>query len=514
MGKVGSYGTTTLTGDEEITLKQGSATYRSAIDDLAVTATGGSEARTLADWMVIVAPQEAGVNVLAYIPVELWAGISAGTNTTDLKTYFDTALTAATGGELFLPAGRYLIDLSTDVNLTLPTGTTLRGVGSGAVIAVKIAAVSSVQRRLFRVFSGNLDTKFADLKIEVDSIDHTSSILEVWRTNGDGSGLIIENVDVDGGMVEAAGARNWNVYAVSTSADTGYSDVLVSGGKWENIQYGWVKTNVAVSTHRNITFRNVVFDQIFGETLSFNSPAGILSDVTVDGCQFGDNVTRSVSGTNPLHVAFASVDNFKVTDCTFKGEGLPVHIEEGCDTFLLDGLLMEVTHIDDDGIRILDNDIAGPDVSPRNGVIGSANVKGVGKATSTGVGLYFVHDGSGAAPSENVIVRGPVVIAGFDLGVAVSNETTTNDISGVMVVDCNIGIHANAGVEWVHDNVIIDCPIGLFATGGGQFGMHRFVDVADPFDEDSGTTSMGYPTSASGLVAGQIWANSGILTVA
>jgi hypothetical protein len=51
MGKVGSYDLAHgLTGSEEITIKQRAGTRRAAIKDLKVTATGGTTARTLAEW--------------------------------------------------------------------------------------------------------------------------------------------------------------------------------------------------------------------------------------------------------------------------------------------------------------------------------------------------------------------------------------------------------------------------------------------------------------------------------
>lgn len=55
MGKVGSYNLASrLTGAEEITLKQGTTTYRSAINDLSITPTGSSTQRTLAEWMASI----------------------------------------------------------------------------------------------------------------------------------------------------------------------------------------------------------------------------------------------------------------------------------------------------------------------------------------------------------------------------------------------------------------------------------------------------------------------------
>jgi hypothetical protein len=63
-----------------------------------------------------------GVNVFRYIPPSEWAAIIAGTSTTDLKTYLQTALTAESN--LIFPDGLY----NTSVALIPKVGAKLRGI--------------------------------------------------------------------------------------------------------------------------------------------------------------------------------------------------------------------------------------------------------------------------------------------------------------------------------------------------------------------------------------------------
>lgn len=74
------------------------------------------------------------VNVLRYIPPALWPAIVAGTSTTELTTYAQTAvdfLTGIGGGVLFFPAGLFLLG-----NVKARNKVKVRGVRGGTVLKV------------------------------------------------------------------------------------------------------------------------------------------------------------------------------------------------------------------------------------------------------------------------------------------------------------------------------------------------------------------------------------------
>lgn len=54
-------------------------------------------------------PNTSAVNVLDFIPSNLWAGIKDGTNTTDLSSYIQDAIDAVNKGTVRFPNGTYKI---------------------------------------------------------------------------------------------------------------------------------------------------------------------------------------------------------------------------------------------------------------------------------------------------------------------------------------------------------------------------------------------------------------------
>src|SRR3990167_1026413 len=67
--------------------------------------------------------------ILGWIPTASWAGILAGTNTDDLSSYVDNAVTDAAGAAIYWPAGTYYCNV-----LDLPSNTHFYGDGEATII--------------------------------------------------------------------------------------------------------------------------------------------------------------------------------------------------------------------------------------------------------------------------------------------------------------------------------------------------------------------------------------------
>lgn len=78
--------------------------------------------------------------VLGWIPPAQWAGIAAGTDTTDLTTYIAQALTDCAGAKLYFPAGTYYCNVT-----QLPSNTHIFGDGEATVIRAKTTTTSTLK---------------------------------------------------------------------------------------------------------------------------------------------------------------------------------------------------------------------------------------------------------------------------------------------------------------------------------------------------------------------------------
>lgn len=452
-------------------------------DQLTVTATGSDTGRTLADRFAD------SVNVLDHIPYVYHAGIRAGTNTTDLRSYIQLALTAGAGGKVVFPYGTYRVDLSTDVALTPAAGTKIEGMGPGTIIEVVVAAGMAVQRRLWQMTNDNVG--FADMKITVSSAD-TGSYVEIWRINTNGENLDIVDVDVDGGMEESGGSANWFTYILSGGSNSaGFSSIGVRGGEWQKAAYGFIVANASTGAFASIQLVGIDLHDFFYETLTFNVPAGTISDVSVVGCLFSAHQGYTISVSQPINLAAASVENFVVVGNNFSGPGLAIQLENNCVGFVISGNNIETANVDDDGIFVTDNDV-GHSMTyyrPQRGSISGNTVRGVGKSTSTGVGIYFVWNGTGDAPADNIVCTGNLV-SGYEYGISSSDEEESIVIAENVIEACSVGVFSNVGVGNIARNTLVDCDVGLRSSTGGRFGPHDMINVATPFDVLTSGTSL------------------------
>ncbi len=428
------------------------------------------------------------------------------------------ALTAASGKLLRIPAGVYAISRASDVSLAIGANTTIEGDGpENTQLVVTTPAGVGTGRRLFDINQNNITIR--GLKISFTG-SSAGDYLELFQVQGDKSGFVLEDVVLDGGVSVVGSARTWNAYPILLSNTTGYSDVTVRGGKWQNYTYGILKQTAATSAHRRWKFFGVQFFQSFAETLTFNTPNGVFDDILVDGCTARDNLVLTVSGgANPIHFGFAGATNFKLIGCTTSGAGRPAQVEDIATDGVIVGNTLTTTS-DEYGILVTDNNLSGVATSPKRLTIANNAIRAtVGSVTSTVDGISLVFDGTGTAPAKQAVVVGNT-IDGFERGIVSTNEDVTNLITGNVIRNCVTGVRANVALAGVTGNLIADCTNGLSSATAGNWGpFNQFQGtVTNKIVADSGTSKvilniLGVPTSSAGLATGDVWSNSGVLTV-
>lgn len=463
-----------------------------------------------------MAPNQAGYIETVFADIALVAP-APFSSTHDYHSRFSTALAFASGKKLKLRAGSYTLYRNDSVSLSPAANTIIEGDGDSTVLNVVISSGSGVQRRLFDVAVNNVTLR--NLKVTFTG-NHASDVLEVVRLGADGSGFTMDNVTIDGGVLDAGAAANWTVYPVllRSTAGAGYTDVLVQNCEWYKFTHGLLKLNSAVSTHRRFRFLNNNFHGAFAETLSFNSPLGIFDDVLVQGNRAAGNVSESVGYANPIHFGFARVTNFRCIGNNTEGTGQPCHIEGGCADFVVQGNTFTTTSTGQDGVFINSNDLSGSDEIPTRGLIQGNTINGPSDSIAVGVRLTF--DAESVEPAEQVAIIGNT-IDGFDYGVAASDENLTNLIMGNIIRNATYGVWGNDALPYAIGNRIIDCTNGLYSTAAGPWGpLNTFAGtVTNKIASGTGTSTvilnvLGLPTSSAGLATGDVYSDAGTLKVA
>lgn len=239
---------------------------------------------------------------------------------TDGWSGFTTAVQAAQGTELHIPAGDYA--LTATGTLDLGENTTLSGVAGKS--RVLLSAASFVE--LFHNTGDNVTIKGVTFVRESDFL----GVLVGVRGN---AGLLLEDVTVVGNR----DLYSESFHGVKLGSDNGTaSDITLNRCIFETCSFPLYQDNTSTATTSRITVRNCVFDHNYNDDLEFNSPAGTVEDVWVEDCTFASN-QRTTAGAG-FAVGFAHVSRGRVKNCTFTDyNNEAIHIEDYSQEILVQG---------------------------------------------------------------------------------------------------------------------------------------------------------------------------------
>ncbi len=167
----------------------------------------------------------------------------------------NAALTAATGGKVYLAEGTYTIAAS----ISVPNNTTLSGAGSGTVITIP------------------------------NGVNATFTAVTNTTTGGNGTGVVIQDLKLDGNKA-GQGAGNYGMYGITFN---GMGSGTLPGGKISNVSvvnwYGngaflWTYAGIYIAAGQRNTISNVV---VHGNTNNGINITGTYNTVT--GSDFTGN---------------------------------------------------------------------------------------------------------------------------------------------------------------------------------------------------------------------------------
>ena len=315
--------------------------------------------------------------ILGWIPTNLWAGIAAGTDTTDLSTYIANAATDCAGAAIYVPAGRYLANA-----LALPSNSHFYGDGETSI---------------FRPYDTSLK---GVLGCESSSSSTYISGLTFRRLKFLGTAAS-ESISQFAGLLALAGVKRCRV-----------EDCFFEGSRGDGITFFGTKQDGSSERHNiDLVVKNCDFDGVNNENR--NAISVIDCDgIVIDGCVFRNYTKSTMPGPIDFEPDIANnvIKNVRVTGCDFASTNSGTG---GRITFTLGNVAVSSVN----KIQIIGNTIQGG-----NGIVFSTATPGSLPTTSMNVVI--------AGNSFNG-TQWPVSFGlGYMRGVVITSNTSLSTFSG------------------------------------------------------------------------------------
>jgi hypothetical protein len=243
------------------------------------------------------------------------------------------------GDTVLIPPGHYRIVL-TGGALTIQQGVTLLGEAGKSVFLLGTDGKNSDYREFLRPQS---DVLLEGITIERDA-DFTAILFAV---SGDANNFGVRNCTFTGNQSRFC-AHDCHAIRVGFGVVKNFT---LDGTTIQDCCYGLFQPNSATGTLDGMTVEHCRFERNTASDLEFNSPNGVMRNIDVRECFFGDN--RSKTSAGGFAVGFANVTGGRVENCVMRNYG------------------SEALHVEDrsSDIRLVANTICAGSLRQSNGVI-------------------------------------------------------------------------------------------------------------------------------------------------
>ena len=231
-----------------------------------------------------------------------------------LSAAFDV-LTRRGGGTLLVPAGEYkIVQTAQTVFCQIPPNTTIQGAGD--VSKFTLYADGAGYCELFRVAGDGV--RLRDLML---------------RRGNEAQGVMVTVFPSDGFAMDGVTAYGLNhrfgkgMHGMQFGGGGLITNVAVDRCMFRGFDYGVFQKNEETGTVRGVSVTDSTFWENAADDLEFNAPSGVMTDVTVVGCRFSDNLSGGKGAG--FGVGLANVQRANVWRNTFDNYGSePVHLED------------------------------------------------------------------------------------------------------------------------------------------------------------------------------------------
>lgn len=361
-----------------------------------VTSTGSTTARTLADRFAEV------FNIKDYGATAASADNRAAVNLAI------AACNAASGGTIYIPEGRFEIDLPDGAGLTsVVAGTRFKGAGEFTSVLV----INCTTETYLNAIGNAGDIIFEDFTIEWnllnDPSDPPSASLLVLASN-----TVFRRFHIRGNNDVTTETSSNNGVWINVPSSGTIDNLRLENCTWSGLHYPLLRANnsTAVLTNTVVTGCRAWDNAICH--LEFNAPNGSWTTIKIKDFIMGDQ--DGAGAGLGFGMGFASTTDVEIDGLTFIGQtdGEAIHVEENCDGFTLENFYIDVTSDqagEGDGIILLNNNIGGVEYAPKNWSISNGVIKRSGGADAHGLWLL---DDTGTTPLTSGHIDN-VTIIGF-----------------------------------------------------------------------------------------------------
>lgn len=234
----------------------------------------------------------------------------------------------------------------------------------GGTVWIPSATCRIVQTRsvvLTQLYGGvTIRGRAATSQLTLDSDDPTQ-FRELFSVSGDGSGLVglrlvrardLYTVMIDikqstgfrmtdvllDGRQSASGRQEVHGLRLNADPGTAVRDVVLDGVRIQNVGYGLFQDSAVTATTDGFRVEDSTFRRNSLDDLEFNSPLGVMRNVSVTGSTFSQNRVTDASSGAGFGVGLANVQYAEIRDNSFDGYAFePVHIEDRSAYVTVDG---------------------------------------------------------------------------------------------------------------------------------------------------------------------------------
>jgi hypothetical protein len=354
--------------------------------------------------------------------------------------------------------------VSATAAFALPSGTTVRGAGPGSALVFVIA-----DDRYHQLFSINRPHQtFRDFKITV-AISNPAGSAAVFAQSADD--LVLDGMAIDCGMSSQNERKTYPLQFVGPTSGTLIEDTSVANCGWMGL-----KRNADTFATNRVQLVGLASSNMFGP-IGLNSPNGPAADFVVERSTFD---TNAFSGSGDSILALASVSRARIIGNYFKGRaGRAMHIEEASEDLIVQGNIVEGAF--DDGIRILDNDIAGRPSSPKRIQVSDNILRTTSANRDKGSGLALSIDRSRTDAATDVSIHHNRVEGFADCFQTETSSYNNLAVDSNVAKNCANGFSLLRATAAVRDNFVSDSAVGYKVYRGGLLGTNGFQNCTHAF---------------------------------
>lgn len=325
---------------------------------------------------------------------------AVGDGMADDRAPLVAALSAAKAGDtVFIPAGDYRIVLGKG-RIKLPGGVKVLGERGASRLLLVSDGGEKDHREFLQPGSGSV---LQGLTFVRDG--NFPAVL--FPLFGAVEGITFRDCEFEGGTEKFPGSY-CHAFQVGNGA---LKDLVLDRITLRGFTFGLFQANQATGSVEGVRVENSLFERNAASDLEFNSPKGNMTDITVRGCTFRDNLSKTGSGG--FAVGFANVRRGMVEGCRIENYGAEaLHVEDRSEEIHLRGnTIVAGSTLQPNGVIMVVNDSRKVTIE-RNYVDARPNTNKTHLVLVTAGGKNFKNP-SEVTVKDNVLVNGGKTVAWY-----------------------------------------------------------------------------------------------------